>query len=392
MSDFWEQYALSKLVKGKSSVLAEKTITTNGEYSASDDNADGYSTVTVNVPNTYTASDEGKVVHDGALTAQTTADVTSNGVVDTTLINEVNVHVRNYTIYGFHIDPDESDPSDCVTYLEDAVGMTPASMGSTAFNYGSWQNVFFMPKPCMVKFDGTVDYYLDPNDFTKKVDGTASDVGNINYAGNAMMEFPKIWFKFEAGTANGEGYFYVSNQKVDDTYRCWCNMDADGNEIDHFYMAIYNGTMPNGLSDKLRSLSGLRLTPTIDTLEPYYEGEMYEVGDLCKVDSTAYQCIIAVEEDDEFDAEKWQEITLNNSGYTTTQQEVDAAVANDTTAKSEWYIDTWCDRVLITALLYLMGKSLNLQATFGRGIDSGWDTAAEAYVTGAANDKGLFYG
>ena len=295
-------------------------------------------------------------------------------------------------IYGFHVDPDESDPSDALTYLMDAVGMEPAKMGTTSFNYGSWKNAFFMPKPCMLKYDGTVDYYLDPNDFTKKVDGTASDVGNINYAGNAMMEFPKIWFKFEAGTANGEGYFYVSNQKVDDTYKCWCNIDADGNEIDHFYMAIYNGTMPNGLSDKMRSLSGLRLTPTIDGFAAYDNTKTYAVGALCKVDSTAYQCITAVTTAEEFDAEKWQEITPNNSGYTTGQQEVDAAVANDTTAKSEWYIDTWCDRVLITALLYLMGKSLNLQATFGRGIDSGSQTAAEAYVTGAANDKGLFYG
>jgi hypothetical protein len=95
---------------------------------------------------------------------------------------------------------------------------------------------------------------------------------------------------------------------------------------------------------------------------------------------------------EEFDAEKWQKITPNNAGYTTGQQEVDAAVANDTTAKSEWYIETWCDRVLITALLYLIGKSLNLQGTFGRGIDSGSQSAAESYVTGAANDKGLFYG
>ena len=99
-------------------------------------------------------------------------------------------------IYGFHIDPDESDSYDCVTYLADAVGMTPAVMGTTAFNYGSWENAFFMPKPCMLKFDGTVDYYLDPNDYTKKADGTASDIADLSYGGNAMMEFPLIWYKF----------------------------------------------------------------------------------------------------------------------------------------------------------------------------------------------------
>ena len=66
---------------------------------------------------------------------------------------------RGYTLYGFHIDGSESDPSEAVTYLEDAVGMTPAKMDYTAgaFKYGSWRNAFFMPKPCMVKYDGTVD-------------------------------------------------------------------------------------------------------------------------------------------------------------------------------------------------------------------------------------------
>ena len=295
-------------------------------------------------------------------------------------------------IYGIHIDPDESNPEDAVTYLADAIGMTPAAMGATTFNYGSWQNAFFMPKPCMLKYDGTVDYYLDPTDYSKKADGTDSDIADKTYAGNAMMEFPLIWFKFVAGAADGEGYFYVSNKRVDDSYKCWCNMDSDGNIIEHFYMAIYNGTMPNGLSDKMRSLSGLRLTPTIDGFAAYDNTKTYTVGALCKVGSTAYQCITAVTTAEEFDAEKWQEITPNNAGLTAGQQEVDAAVANDTTTKSEWYIETWCDRILITALLYLMGKSLNLQGTFGRGIDSGSQTAAEAYVTGAANDKGLFYG
>lgn len=288
-------------------------------------------------------------------------------------------------IYGIHIDPDESDPEDAVTYLADAIGMTPAAMGQSTFNYGSWQNAFFMPKPCMLKYDGTVDYYLDPNDFTKKLDGTASDVGNINYAGNAMMEFPKIWFKFEAGTADGEGYFYVSNQKVDNSYKCWCNMDADGNEIDHFYVHIYNGVIYDG---KMRSLSGMKLTPWSTTA--YSSSATYAVNSVVNYDGKMWKCVTAVETAEEFDSTKWEQFAFN--GNIDGTQEVNSATANNTTAKSEWYIDTWCDRVLITALLYLMGKSLNLQATFGRGIDSGSQTAVEAYVTGAANDKGLFYG
>ena len=51
-------------------VLIEKSITANGDYYASAESADGYSAVSVAVPNTYSAGDEGKVVSNGALVTQ----------------------------------------------------------------------------------------------------------------------------------------------------------------------------------------------------------------------------------------------------------------------------------------------------------------------------------
>lgn len=78
---------------GGSAVLVDKTITANGEYDPADDNADGYSGVTVNVPNTYAAGDEGKVVSNGALVSQTSQTVTENGTYNTTTKNSVTVNV-----------------------------------------------------------------------------------------------------------------------------------------------------------------------------------------------------------------------------------------------------------------------------------------------------------
>ena len=49
--------------------------------------------ITVAVPNSYSAGDEGKVVSNGALVAQTSDTVTQNGTVDTTLINSLTVNV-----------------------------------------------------------------------------------------------------------------------------------------------------------------------------------------------------------------------------------------------------------------------------------------------------------
>ena len=73
--------------------LISKFIGRNGTYNAAADGADGYSTVVVNVPNTYTAADEGKVVASGALAAQTAVTVTANGTYDTTDNNSVTVSI-----------------------------------------------------------------------------------------------------------------------------------------------------------------------------------------------------------------------------------------------------------------------------------------------------------
>lgn len=65
-----------------------KEITQNGDHDVTD-----FATAHVDVPNSYSASDEGKVVSNGALVAQTSRNVTANGTYDTTLNDEVVVNV-----------------------------------------------------------------------------------------------------------------------------------------------------------------------------------------------------------------------------------------------------------------------------------------------------------
>ncbi|MBO7451521.1 MAG: hypothetical protein J6U54_14240, partial [Clostridiales bacterium] len=83
-----------------SPILSTKSITQNGTYTAATENADGYSSVSVDVPNTYAVSDEGKVVSSGALVAQTSITKTQNGTYDTTLNDEVVVNVPPDTYSG----------------------------------------------------------------------------------------------------------------------------------------------------------------------------------------------------------------------------------------------------------------------------------------------------
>ena len=70
------------------------TVYSNGTYTAPT-GTDGYNPVNVYVANSYSASDEGKVVDNGALVSQTSTTKTVNGTYDTTLNNEVVINVPN---------------------------------------------------------------------------------------------------------------------------------------------------------------------------------------------------------------------------------------------------------------------------------------------------------
>lgn len=321
---------------------------------------------------------------DSELNAQSVNPVENAAV--TAAINALADRIDKRTVcYGFEIDQStESDPYECVTYTDDAVGMNPAKMGESKFDWGSWKGAFFMPRPCMLKFDGTVDYYLDPNDYSKKLDGTASDYNDLSYQGNVMIEFPKIWWA--AGmTEDGKPWFKISNKKLSEEYHCWSNIDSQNNEIEYFYMAAYNGCIYDG---KMRSISGLQLKSWSTTA--YSASNTYAVGDEVNYNGRMWKCVTAVETAEAFDLEKWEQFAFN--GNTDGTQEVNACLAMNENAAPEWYIDVWADRVLINMLLTLIGKSPDTQGVFGRGLDSGGQTAKEAYVTGTLDDKGLFYG
>lgn len=250
------------------------------------------------------------------------------------------------TIYGFHIDSSEADPSACVTYLADSIGMAPAHMDfeNDRFDWGSWKNAFFLPRPCMLKYDGTVDYYLDPNDYSKKEDGTPSDVADFAYGGNAMMEWgrggKKIWYKIVPDEDPTSASVFIADYQVDENYRAWSFINNQGVMTEHFYTPIYNGTIDG--DGRLRSISGKAYT------------------EICQSKTVA--------------------------------REITAAELNNPGTDKLWYTEVYADITIINLLLILMGKSLNSQAVYGTGRCGQESAASYMLGTGTMDDKGMFWG
>lgn len=88
------------------------SITANGT-TTEDVTSYASASITANVPNSYTASDEGKVVSNGSLVSQSSATYTENDTYDTTLVDEVTVNVSGG---GYTIDEIAStEPSGAIT-------------------------------------------------------------------------------------------------------------------------------------------------------------------------------------------------------------------------------------------------------------------------------------
>lgn len=94
---------LTKLQTARTNIA--NAITAKGGTVAQGDGFEDFPSDIASITNTYTASDEGKVVSNGALVAQGSDTVTQNGTVDTTLISSLLVNVPSSS------DPEAYHPS-----------------------------------------------------------------------------------------------------------------------------------------------------------------------------------------------------------------------------------------------------------------------------------------
>lgn len=127
-------------------------------------------------------------------------------------------------------------------------------------------------KRCLLRDDGTVNYYLDPTDSTKKLDGTAADLTGAD--GNVMVEIPRFYFR---QVKNGNTTTWQISDVPLAGYQLHPAFFKNGEIVDYRYIGAYDAcyldatdsTYKSGLNlddmtsnldlanDKLASVSGV---------------------------------------------------------------------------------------------------------------------------------------
>lgn len=156
---------------------------------------------------------------------------------------------KAYKTYGVSIDLTNSDPATAVTYTDDAVGMVAGS--------SDWDNtnIFRDIRPCMFK-NGAVKAYLNPNDLTKYVDGTAADI-STGAEGDVMIEIPKLGVKI--ATSGNTLTVQVTDDPNAEGFHYYAHTRTKEGDKDKLYIGAFLGY---NASSKLRSLCSKQ--PTVN--------------------------------------------------------------------------------------------------------------------------------
>ncbi|MCZ8541959.1 hypothetical protein [Psychrobacillus psychrodurans] len=145
-------------------------------------------------------------------------------------------------IYGISIDLDNQDPLTGVQRINDS---------TTFLSQAEFENVypFNQIRPCVLK-NGIVQYYLNPNDWTKKIDGTPSNITDFA-PGDVMIEIPKVYWSITRDSNSIK--VRISKEKIDESFVALAH-SIGNSELNFLYISSYVATLDS--DNKLRSISG----------------------------------------------------------------------------------------------------------------------------------------
>ena len=167
---------------------------------------------------------------------------------------QVPARYSELVVYTVRIDETNSNPNTACVYMDDAEEMVKGS--------ASWDEmpIFNDIAPCVFQ-DGAVNYYLNPNNFAQKRDGTNAVLTGAD--GDVMIEFKRFAYRIY----RDGNYLYVSitnNDAIaqaDNRYTYDAFSRITEGDLDKFYIGAFKGYVdPNNSDGKLRSIAGVQPT------------------------------------------------------------------------------------------------------------------------------------
>lgn len=168
-------------------------------------------------------------------------------------LEEVLNIVKTEPVYGFIEHNAILAPGSRIEYIGANANYAPISitMGG-GYSLNGWADFPWLKanKPYMVKSDGAPDYRLKEDDYTKKEDGSASDVSNASYDGGAFSWGMKIYKK--EYMAGDDRYVLFRFEKADG-FEPVGFIDPEGKELEGVWIPMFYGSI---IDSKMKCIAG----------------------------------------------------------------------------------------------------------------------------------------
>ena len=284
----------------------------------------------------------------------------------TRIESNVDLLVRNLVpldkpVYGMIIhEQTDLDPESRVEYIGANKDYKPMKMNmdTHVMDQGDWADWDWLKGvvPVMCDWDGGIDYYLNPDDYSKKLDGTESGVSDINYNGNAMVVFPKIYtWEYKRGT---DRVVLFCERKVSDDFLP-VGFDVGGIERDYMLGPMFYGSIDD--QGRMRSIAG------------------------------QWSCLTASGAQTDLDTKAAFVTALEITAGVTTEIQYKAI---QKTSKSGLFFGGPLTNTLAD-ICVMISRSTNSQTAFGAGMNNTYENDKSKHYGTQANaivDGGMFYG
>ena len=129
-------------------------------------------------------------------------------------------------------------------------------------------------KRCLLRDDGTVNYYLDPTDSTKKLDGTSATLTGAD--GNVMVEIPRFYFR---QVKNGNTTTWQISDVPLAGYQLHPAFFKNGEIVDYRYIGAYDAALKFERSiTAVADAGGGDITVTTSAQHPLYAGDTVTIS------------------------------------------------------------------------------------------------------------------